>query len=301
MYQSVSIAAANICFIDNPVVSLSKNLYLKETRFVYELIQNAEDSDYKIAKEERVLPFLSFAVSSDRIIVDSNEDGFREPNVSAICTVGESTKTGADGYIGEKGIGFKSVFKIAKRVHVQSEPYSFAFDYDQHQPDSGLGMVTPLPAEYFELPHGVRTRMILSLRANCDLEALFQEFQALPDTLLIFLKTLMKLSLRIERPGEDPLEMVYTISTKDHRTTITKAIGGVEHHFYFWVAEKVVENMPKDEGRVIKRDGKPDEWITKAKVVLALPLDSSDVPIIEPQHVFAFLPLKKVGFKVCCT
>jgi hypothetical protein len=278
--------------------SLSDNLYQKNTRFVYELIQNAEDNSYETAKKEQSPPSLSFAVSERRIVIDSNEDGFCEANVSAICTVGESTKAGAQGYIGEKGIGFKSVFKIAKRVHIRSEPYSFAFDYDQHQPDSGLGMVTPVPADYFELPPRVRTRMVLSLRTDCDTEQLFQEFENLPDTFLLFLNRLKILSLRIERPGEDPVEKVYTISTNGNRTTITKAVGGVKHHFYFWVAKKEVENMPKDPKRVIKKEGKPDKWITTAEVVLALPLDSKDVPIIEMQHVFAFLPLRKVGFKV---
>src|SRR5213075_1003116 len=116
---------------------LSDNLYRKDTRFVYELIQNAEDNRYTIAAKEGEPPSLIFVVSKAKIEIESNEDGFSVPNVAAICNVGKSTKYGVYGYIGEKGIGFKSVFKIARRVHVQSEPYSFAFDYDQDLPDSG--------------------------------------------------------------------------------------------------------------------------------------------------------------------
>lgn len=219
-------------------------------------------------------------------------------NVSAICSVGKSTKTSIQGYIGEKGIGFKSVFKVARRVHVQSEPYSFAFEYNHDLPDSGLGMVTPLPEEYFQLPDGIRTRMVLSLRADCNRDDLFHEFKNLPDTFLLFLKKLKKLSLRIERPGEDPVEKVYTISTENNRATITKAVGGVEDHFYFWIAKRTVENMPKDDKRMIKNDEEIVQWITKADVILALPLDKEDCPIVDPQPVFAFLPLRKVGFKV---
>ena len=279
-------------------IRLSDNLYQKSTRFVYELIQNAEDNIYDTAKEEGELPALSFTLSKDKIVIDSNENGFSAANVTAICRVGESTKTNIHGYIGEKGIGFKSVFKIARRVHVQSEQYSFAFDYNHDLPDGGLGMVTPLPEEYFQLPDGIRTRMILSLRADCNRDDLFHEFNNLPDTFLLFLDKLKKLSLRIERPGEDPVEKVYTISTENKRATITKAVGGVEDHFYFWVARTPVENMPKDDKRVIKKDGQIVQWITKADVVLALQLDKDDVPIADPQHVFAFLPLRKVGFKV---
>jgi hypothetical protein len=159
-------------------------------------------------------------------------------------------------------------------------------------------MVTPLPEEYFQLPDGIRTRMVLSLRADCNRDDLFHEFENLPDTFLLFLEKLKKLSLRIERPGEDPVEKIYTISADNNRATITKAISGVEDHFFFWVARRSVENMPKDDKRAIKKDGKIVQWITKVDVVLALPLDKEDVPIINPQHVFAFLPLRKVGFKV---
>lgn len=52
-----------------------------------------------------------------------------QSNVRAICSTGESTKTNTSGYIGEKGIGFKSVFKAASKVHIQSGPFSFFFEH----------------------------------------------------------------------------------------------------------------------------------------------------------------------------
>jgi hypothetical protein len=44
------------------------------------------------------------------LYVFNNELGFREEHVRAVCNVGNSTKKGkgAQGYIGEKGIGFKA-------------------------------------------------------------------------------------------------------------------------------------------------------------------------------------------------
>ena len=50
-------------------------------------------------------------------MVDCNEDGFTRENVEAICNVGASTKTrnNSQYYIGEKSIGFKSVFMVASR------------------------------------------------------------------------------------------------------------------------------------------------------------------------------------------
>jgi HSP90 family molecular chaperone len=50
--------------------------------------------------------------------MECNEDGFTAKNLTVICDVGKSSKLGAQGYIGEKGIGFKSVFMAAYKVHI---------------------------------------------------------------------------------------------------------------------------------------------------------------------------------------
>ena len=276
---------------------LSKNLYSKDTRFVYELIQNAEDNNYSIASEKNDPPTLAFSLSTKRIVIDSNEDGFCEANVRAICRVGESTKTSIQGYIGEKGIGFKSVFKVARKVHVQSGPYSFAFEYDRKLPDSGLGMVTPLNEAHLELPQDIRTRIVLYLRRSYDTEALFQEFENLPDTFLLFLRKLKQLSLRIERPGNIVIEKVYKLSSTVNRACINRTIGNESVDLDFWIARKTVTDMPEDETR---GGTEGMERITEAEVVLGFPLDEMDMPVVDDQHVFAFLPLRKVGFKVSC-
>jgi hypothetical protein len=47
------------------------------------------------------------------VTVLNNERGFSAANVRALCDVGRSTKgSGGLGYIGQKGIGFKSVFRV---------------------------------------------------------------------------------------------------------------------------------------------------------------------------------------------
>ena len=77
-------------------------------------------------------PSLRFEVCQQEIdgesgpvlIVHNNETGFREEHVQALCRVGESTKKKAQGYIGEKGIGFKSVFRITECPYVFSNRLS---------------------------------------------------------------------------------------------------------------------------------------------------------------------------------
>ena len=59
---------------------------------MFELIQNAEDNDYTKAEAAGDEPLLIFRKYPNEIIIASNEDGFVEANVRAICTTGESTK-----------------------------------------------------------------------------------------------------------------------------------------------------------------------------------------------------------------
>lgn len=164
---------------------------------MYELIQNAEDNEYTRAEADESQVYLSFSMYPDRIVLESNEDGFSEDHVKAICSTGESTKTVAKGYIGEKGIGFKSVFKVAKKVHIQSGPLSFSFEHTRDSSDNGLGMVTPLDEDYEDLPEGVHTRITLTILDPSSFERRVQDLLNIPDTLLLFLTKLTVLHINI--------------------------------------------------------------------------------------------------------
>jgi len=86
-------------------------------------VQNADDNIYP----ENVEPTLTFILQESGIIVLNNERGFSAQNIRALCDVGNSTKKGSGGgYIGQKGIGFKSVFRVCFfehcYIHLRSQP-----------------------------------------------------------------------------------------------------------------------------------------------------------------------------------
>jgi hypothetical protein len=86
---------------------LSKELYNTDMHFVLELIQNADDNQYDMK------PSLIFVIDSNVINIYNNELGFEEQHIQALCDIGKSTKgKHQQGYIGQKGIGFKSVFTV---------------------------------------------------------------------------------------------------------------------------------------------------------------------------------------------
>nr|KYP41499.1 hypothetical protein KK1_037116 [Cajanus cajan] len=131
------------------VKNLSVELYTKDVHFLMELIQNAEDNVYS----KGVKPSLEFIITSKDItstgaaatlLIFNNEKGFSAKNIESICSVGRSTKKGkrSSGYIGEKGIGFKSVFLVTTEPYIFSNGYQIRFN-EKPCPHCGLGYVVP--------------------------------------------------------------------------------------------------------------------------------------------------------------
>jgi hypothetical protein len=124
-----------------------------------------------------------------------------------MCAVGRSTKSGSYGYIGAKGIGFKSVFIAAWKVYIESGHFSFYFKHQRGDP--GLEMVTPIWQNRSgdEIP-GPLTRMTLHLHEHGDpaeLENLcattHKQFDELRPKFLLFLRQLNR--IRITMYDED--------------------------------------------------------------------------------------------------
>lgn len=256
-------------------------------------MQNAEDNKYTI---DQTPPYLRFNVYPGKIVIESNEDGFEENHVRAICRVGESTKTGtgSKGYIGEKGIGFKSVFKIAKQVWIQSGAFSFSFHHSRDANDHGLGMITPMDEAYDDLPEHIRTRMTLRLLDSIKFETAVQELNSLPNTLLLFLSRLKSLQLNIYPEDSPSVETSWSVSPCEKGiVTIKKTVrqGGQasDTKWRYIVTQKLVTGLPSHSAR---------PGINEADVVIALPISEENTPLLAQQHVYSFLPLRRAGFNV---
>lgn len=106
------------------------SIYSNQHRFIYELIQNVDDCDYKNVNDCHLDIQFCWHKSPAQIILTYNEIGFKPWNVFSITGIAEASKNvSADKVeIGEKGIGFKSVFGIANRVLIQSGMFSFELE-----------------------------------------------------------------------------------------------------------------------------------------------------------------------------
>src|SRR6266487_3749256 len=164
--------------------SVSDELYHKSTHFLLELIQNADDNVYHT--QSGIKPTLDITLYDDHLRVDCNEIGFSAQNVDAICKIGNSTKAGTENatrYVGEKGIGFKSVFKVADVVYITSRSYSFKFEKN-----GPLGMIAPIWTEFPIPAKRGYTTFYLHLLPNCNRRELLKEILALDPRMLIFLR-----------------------------------------------------------------------------------------------------------------
>ncbi|RYP88497.1 hypothetical protein DL769_000264 [Monosporascus sp. CRB-8-3] len=139
--------SALVSSLDQALNILSDQLYQTPTHFLLELIQNADDNDYASGVAPRLHLSLYEEDGRKCLRTDCNEVGFTFKQLEALTRVGQSTKIstagGQKGYIGEKGIGFKSVFKVADVVHIASGFYEFKLDRN-----NPIGMILPIISRF---------------------------------------------------------------------------------------------------------------------------------------------------------
>lgn len=103
--------------------TLSKQLSAKESTFVYELLQNANDYPVEGQKVD-----VEFHITDNYLLFMHTGDKFNVRNISGICGINEKEKVANRKAIGYKGIGFKTVFLNNHYVYLRTGKYSFRFD-----------------------------------------------------------------------------------------------------------------------------------------------------------------------------
>ena len=267
------------------------------------MVQNADDASYSKALKAGQKPSLTFEIRSDELLVDSNQDDFTIANVEAICATGESSKDAHLESIGEKGLGFKSVFGIADQVHIQSGLWSFRFEHCKG--GSGLGMVTPVWTDPNNLSGHVKTRFKLRYAKKDKKlrEELIAEFAKLPETVIFFLHTVTELRIVWDDTDDEKMERDAILNKKkkkkekilrkkgklkDRKVSIVTELDGCKEEHLYRVVTRNISELPQDD----KRHGKDT-----SDVSLAFPIELvSGEPIVSErgQHVFAYLPLQRL-------
>ncbi len=181
---------------------------MDKNRFLNELIQNADDCKYPEGAE----PTFDLRVNGDLITVSYNEIGFTKQNVRAITATGESTKklllSGNDHSIGEKGVGFKSVFGVAESVEIHSNDFDFRL----------TDKMPTVPEKCEPLKDGRRFGTTLVFKMKADVRSALKEDKIL--RLCLCLRNLKQINIQGVR--------VHILDSENIRTV---SIGDKKYHF----------------------------------------------------------------------
>ncbi|XP_005090510.1 uncharacterized protein LOC101857532 isoform X2 [Aplysia californica] len=263
---------------------LSKDLYSKDTHFVLELIQNADDNAYTEPQ-----PAVKFIIDHSGVTVQNNEMGFEEKNIRALCDVGKSTKAKHNlGYIGQKGIGFKSVFRVTGRPEVHSNGFHICFDVHS----GPMGYILPHWIESSDLDEKWQTHIILPWTEEIKqhIRSHAARFNDIQPTLLLFLHRLKEVTIKNEVEGSE-LHMV--------RRDLEDGEVQIRHEDItdrWLVLRKILDASS------ISLQAKSGVNVESTEIALAFPLkDMNQVPqgqkSLSKLPVFAFLPLRSYGFR----
>ncbi len=251
---------------------LAEELNARDSHFILELLQNAEDNEYDGKEPELCLCIESgnptnTASAEGCLVVQNNEVGFQPEHVLRICSIGQSSKKkNADrDYIGEKGIGFKSVFRITDSPHIFSNGYQFCF----RKPDGAeLGYILP---HWVEAAPPVTanggTVILLPLKPGKK-DLISEQLSKIAPECVLFLHKLKRLRLGDNR----------TIFRDGERLEVTLRCDGKDS-LYFLYKDQV--NKPED----IAEDKRPG--ILRREITIAFPLKTTAACT---GRIFAFLP-----------
>ncbi|MGE6230914.1 sacsin N-terminal ATP-binding-like domain-containing protein [Paenibacillus chitinolyticus] len=103
--------------------ALSSDLYTDSKRFIYELLQNADDS----SQEGKAIK-VWIKTFGDNLVVAHSGKPFTSRDLQGICNVNNGTKKSDLTKTGYKGIGFKSVFGQSDKVTIFTKDEYFRFD-----------------------------------------------------------------------------------------------------------------------------------------------------------------------------
>lgn len=177
--------------------------YAGENKFLFELLQNAEDAMSEMGKSGKVKVYLS----KEKIIIANEGKPFSFEGLNAICCQNISPKS-KKGFIGNKGIGFKSVLNLTDSPSIFSGEFNVNWcrektktflqqNMDQNIKNPFTSEGIPLMRLPFECQakglsldfkkEGYSTIIELPLKEEIDLQNIIKQVENFDEKSLVFL------------------------------------------------------------------------------------------------------------------
>ena len=250
-----------------------EDLYPDSAHFIYELLQNAEDTR---ATEAR------FVLSPDRLMFEHNGRPFEARDIEAITDIGEGTKAEDTDTIGRFGVGFKAVFAYSETPMIWSPTFSFKITDlvlpHQLAADSTTGKKTR-----FVFPFNNPKKNPVSAYAE-----ILAGLKELAETTLLFLRHLEA----IRWDSSDALSSeVLRVQHSTNHVEVLRQIAGRSTSAHFLKFDEGVEGLPKQSVSVaFALDFLPNS--TRFEATRPLSDQLRIVPAI-PGRVAVFFPAEK--------
>lgn len=285
----------------NLLDTVSSDIYSESQRFVFELIQNADDAAENADNEVHFDFFPNF------LIVSHNGKAFDEKDTISLTGAGASTKKADSAKTGYKGIGFKSVFGKSEQVAVFSDGYQFRFDKSVHKSKLPW-QVIPIWTEIQDLDSQVQNNIVNNNYAVSTIieieksEELLKELNELLNNgqILLFLRRISKISVSQNGKEVSSIEKkIITQNTAFNKATLYKDGEQISS----WLTKTFEQiHIPADTKRELEQDEKTPEKLKEAEFTelsFAAKIERDKIKALknEERLIFTYLPTKVSDFE----
>ncbi|MBB3205405.1 hypothetical protein FHS27_001205 [Rhodopirellula rubra] len=204
-----------------------EELYPDKAHFLYELLQNAEDTGAGI---------VQFRLEKNRLVFAHDGRPFTDDDVWGITNIGKGTKRDDEDKIGRFGVGFKAVFAYSETPSIWSPTHNFKI-CDLVLPTEIKPRTAKDNATVFDFPFNNPKKS-----AEAAFDEIAEGLQSLSEELLIFLSHIHRVRWEIVGGAEGGLKR---IDRPPHLIEVQKKVGGkVLASSSFLRFKKSVDGLP---------------------------------------------------------
>ena len=288
----------------NALHAIMGDLYTESERFIFELLQNADDQP----QEGSLVNVTLKTLNEDLLFLHSGKP-FSVADVESISSIGDSTKKNDSEKTGYKGIGFKSVFSEAETVYINSGNFSFAFDKkspvysNEEDMDTVPWQIKPIWEERYRLPKEVQEESLffsapVGIALNVDHQNIIK-YDKIITTLLskprfaLFLRNIGH--IRFESTKGDVIEIQKSINGNTVRLSSNEITED-------WIIKDYTIRIPEETQEALQNEKlvpKKLKEATKTKITFAAKIIEGKVVPVQDAVLFTYLPTKvnDFGFK----
>lgn len=251
-----------------------EDLYPDSAHFIYELLQNAEDTGATETK---------FILTKTRLVFEHNGRPFEPDDIYAITDIGAGKKGADEDKIGRFGIGFKAVFAFTETPRIWSSTYAFEISElvlpSELSVNPQLGEVTR-----FEFPFNNPKKSAWDAYTEVA-----KGLDELSETTLLFLSSIE--SIEWELPVEPKVKVLRIQQSEHHIELLKQTEGKKTYSSHFLLFSRLVAVLGKQYTSIaFALDFLPSAKVYTAKLPLA---EQFRIVPAKPGRVAVFFPAEK--------